>query len=285
MPTTLARCFALPLALVGLFATVDAAAAAKRDGAPLGFKSRYVPGKKALPRGPLVKLGFAASRSDHMTAEQYGDLSLAVRAILKRYPADKNYFIGTGRDPAPLIAALELLGGRKMAMSFPASNIVYNNAGTITPELIGQYFKRLIPNAKLREEILKGDRKLVLLDQTHSGKTPNSLEPFIQQYLDQIGSKAKIVKLAVAPPGSSVQPGVARISTQRFPDVGGYMYAPYEGVVSEFPRHVLGNDPITALKPRGAYVRFKAAMLERMKRDKALHRFLRDEGGPAFAGI
>jgi hypothetical protein len=272
----------LACALVAASATATLAASLAPQ-ARLGFTSRYQPGRGRLPRGALVELGRPGNKTAHMTAAQYQDLSLAIRTILKRYPADKHYFIGTGRDPAPLVAALELLGGRPMAMTFPASHIVSDDHDTITPELIGRYFERLIPDAQMREQILHGRRKLVLLDQTRTGKTPNSLAPFIQAYLDRIGSRAEIVKLAIAPRGSSLYAGVQRISTQRFSDVGEYLTYPYEGVVSEFPRHLIGTHPISALRPRAAYGKFKAAMLERMKRDRELDRFLHTEGGPAFA--
>jgi hypothetical protein len=260
-----------------LLAVAGIAGAAQADGRAK-FRSPFVAGQrmKELPDGPLVRI----LGNDHVDAKQYRDLSRAIQTLLKRYPADRHYFIGTGRDPAPIIAALENIGGRAMAMNFPASNIVQSN--NITPELLVKYFQRLIPNEGMRRDILSGRRTLVLLDQSSTGKTPDSLAPYFREFFDHIGSKAKMIKLAFAQPGDGLIEGVRKISTGPMPDVGTYLYAPYEGIVSEYPRHVLGHDRISQLVQRNAYVRFKAAVLERMKRDKGLHRFLMQEGGPAF---
>jgi hypothetical protein len=124
----------------------------------------------------------------------------------------------------------------------------------------------------MRADILSGRRAIVLYDQTSSGKTPATFAPHLQAYLDQIGSKAKIKKLAI---GNANRRGVAIIPIDDFPDVGKYLFAPYEGVVSEFPRHVLGASPMSELKERRQYRSFKKAVLERMKRDRTLHRFIR----------
>ena len=252
-------------------------AAAKQSARRTPFRSPYSSGLKKLDDGPLVTL---MGSYQHVDANQYKDLSTAVRTLLKKYPADKHYFIGTGRDPAPIIAALEVIGGRQMAMNFPASNVV--GSTNITPALLKKYFARLIPDRAMREDILSGRRKLVLLDQSNSGKTPNSLAPYFQTFFDAIGSKAKMVKLAFSPNAGTVQQGVEVITTEHMPDVATYLYQPYEGIVSQYPRHVLGTNSIDELVERDEYRQFKKAVGERMKRDKGLHDFLMKEGGPAF---
>jgi hypothetical protein len=72
------------------------------------------------------------------------------------------------------------------------------------------------------------------------------------------------------------------INTDNMPDVGNYLYQPYEGVVSQYPRHVLGQDSIDELVERDEYRMFKKAVTARMQRDGELHAFLMNEGGPAF---
>ncbi len=221
-----------------------------------------------LPSTSLVKI---ASRS-HVSETEYTDLRNAIVALLTQYPPKDHYFIGTGRDPAPLVAALEILGGRALAMNFPASNFV-GGAG-ITPELIAKYFVRLIPDDEQRREILSGRRTLVLLDQSNTGKTPNSLAPHFQAYFDKLGSPAKMIKVTFSAQEGTVVPGVVPILTTPFPDVANYLSPPFEGVVSEFPRHVLGSDSLRDLVQRKEYVQYKSAVAERMKRDQRFHNFL-----------
>ena len=65
---------------------------------------------------------------------------------------------------------------------------------------------------------------------------------------DAIGSSAQMIKLSFAPDRSGFHEDVQLISTRGFPDVANYLYEPYEGVVSEYPRHELGI--VHGLKPR-----------------------------------
>ena len=60
-----------------------AATALAAPSAPLAFKSRYVRGQAPLSRAALLELGPPANRAKHMSAQQYRDLSMAIRTILK----------------------------------------------------------------------------------------------------------------------------------------------------------------------------------------------------------
>ncbi len=250
-------------------------------------RSPFSPRRAARPLPDEAILSI--DRQSFLAKRDYVDLRKAVTALLREYNPDQHFFIGTGRDPAPLIAALQNLGGERLAMNFPASNItgawqpggpvVPKIAAKLTPKLFGQYFKRLIPDAALRREILRGDRVLVLLDQSNSGKTPATLEPFLRAYLDSIGSKAKTAKVAFGPKDYPFWPGVTKISTGRFPEVAKYNQPSYEGIVSQYPRHVLGVNAIEDLVEQPGFGLYKAALKKRMQEDTELHRFLTEELG------
>src|SRR5689334_23322349 len=112
------------IGLLSLCLALGAGTAARGNeaGSRRLIRSPFQRGKvlPVLPDSHLVTI----ANNPHVTKAQYEDLSNGVQALLKRYHPDKHYFIGTGRDPAPIIAALEDLGGRALAMNFPASNIV-----------------------------------------------------------------------------------------------------------------------------------------------------------------
>lgn len=227
---------------------------------------------------------FQRTRYAHVSLRKYTDLRNGIETLLRKYNPKDYYFIGTGRDPAPLIAMLENLGGRNLAMNFPASNITGDDVETakqIRPKLLDAYFHRLIPDEKIRQDVLFGNRTIVLLDQSSSGKTPDSFAPYLRKYLNSIRSKVKIAKVTFTQSvnAEGIRSGVDHIATDSFPDVGRYLYAPYEGVVSRFPHHTLGQDAIEELIPRPEYERFKDAVYARMQRDLELHRFLTRELG------
>jgi hypothetical protein len=263
------------LVMAALALAAGAADAATTRRSVKILRSPFVPHLRKLSEDSIVRI----ERHRFLSQRKYQDLRNAVVTLLRRYPPSRHYFIGTGRDPAPLIAALQNLGGRRLAISFPASNIVGGSGTSITSDLMDKYFRRLVPDAGLRQEIFDGKRAIVLVDQSSSGKTPHTLAPYIRRYLQRIKSPAEIKKVALTESKDNVYKDVNWISTKPFPDVDRYLYDPYEGVVSEFDHHVLGSDDINSLKPRAAYQRFKQAVLERMKRDPELHKFLTSRFG------
>ena len=103
------------LAGIALLAVLLAAGTA---AAKLPFERPFRPGLSPLEDKPLLTIG----NGRFVGARAYRDLSAAARELLRRYPADRHYFIGLGRDPAPIIAFLQNLGGRQLAINFPASS-------------------------------------------------------------------------------------------------------------------------------------------------------------------
>ena len=240
------------------------------------FKSPFRRQLKPLGTGPLVTLENRA----HVDARQYKDLSLATQALLKKYPADTHFFIGLGRDPAPIMAFLQNLGGKELAVNFPASSNDSNNA---TVEVLAKYVEKLIP-----PEVLASGRTIVFLDATTSGR---GLDFYVPKIVPSLGG-AKVIKAAygIQHDGKREKwriysnPGDKQvIDTAPFPEVNKFFTEPYEDVVSEFPRHGPGKDPIAVLdSPLPQYKQYRDALMQRMQRDGELHKFLTSKGGPAF---
>ena len=235
------------------------------------WKSPYLKGAPAIGTGPLLQLGAAS----HVTAAQYNDLSLAVQTLLTKFPADKHYFVGIGRDPAPIIAFLQNLGGKQLAVNFPASS---NSAGSTRVDVLPTYVNKLIP-----AEALASGRTIVFVDVTSTGRALNHYVPLLTPLLK--GAKVKRAAFA-APNWTNIlqRPGENHvIDTTPFPDVPNYFGGIYENVVAEYPRHVPGASPITDLdNPLAGYTNYRNAVLQRMQRDEGLHRFLTTQGGSAF---
>jgi hypothetical protein len=262
----------LLLASAGAWAEPPSAAGAPRV---VRFRSPFKRGLQPLADGPLVTLG----GNGHVNAQQYRDISAAAQHLLKLYPADSHYFIGLGRDPAPIIAFLQNLGGKRLAINFPSSS---NSSGRATSQIMAQYVARFIP-----PEILESGRTLVFVDATSSGRALDHYVPLITPNL----KGAKVIKAAFGVRSAGVAntkiyttPGDKQvINTEPFPEVDTFYTNPYEDVVSEYPRHAPGTHQMSDLdRPRPDYREFRKALLQRMQRDEGLHTFLRTQAGSAF---
>jgi hypothetical protein len=214
---------------------------------------------------PIVEI----SRTQHMARPVYDQLRDAMIEALTLYDPKTHYFIGLGSDPHPIVAFLENLGGKGLATNFPASGKQYDG---LDPMVLDAYVRRLVP-----PEVLNGSKTLVFIDQTNSevGRegTLAQMSRVFERYLRRIGSRARIERLAFSP--NKHPEGTGVVDTSKYPEVGKFLNHPYEHVVSEYDRHVLGRNTIEQLVPRPEYRQFKGAMLERMKRDDKLDAFLR----------
>jgi hypothetical protein len=249
------------LVVLLLLALAPGASSAAREAtrqAPV--KRLYNAKARRLPDGAIVRIQSNA----HVSASAYNDLRDASMALMKKYPPTSHVYVGLGRDPAPFIAFLQAIGTG--ALNFPASG------GMITRnQELNRHFEKLIPKS-----VRFGKKKIVLIDQTSSGKTHASIMPALRAYLKRTGSKTEVVGVAFYSASSvsrRVQ-GLSTINTARFPEVDNFLYAPYEGVVSPFDRHVPSQDALDTLTWRPEYERFKAAITKRIVRDAILDRFL-----------
>jgi hypothetical protein len=263
------------LCLLLASASAWAAPRSRAGTATLRFKSPFKKGLKPLEEGPIVTIG----GQPHVSAQQYNDISAAAMHLLKKYPADRHYFVGLGRDPAPIIAFLQNLGGKRLAVNFPASS---NSSGSATKEILARYVARFIP-----AEVLRSGRTIVFVDATSSGRGLDHYVPLIKPSL----RGAKVIKAAfgvrnagVANTSIYTNPGNKRvINTAPFPEVDRFYVNPYENVVSEYPRHAPGYNKLSELgKPRPEYGQYRKALLRRMQRDRTLDTFLGTKAGAAF---
>jgi hypothetical protein len=260
----------LLLAGVGAWAAPGGAGATR----PVHFKSPFKKGLRPLKDGALVTI----LGQEHVSAGQYRDISAAAMHLLQKYPADRHYFIGLGRDPAPIIAFLQNLGGKRLAINFPASS---NGSRNATKEILARYVARFIP-----AQILRSGRTIVFVDATSSGRGLDHYVPLIKPSLRGI----KVIKVAFGVRNSGAatttiytNPGNKRvINTSPFPEVDQFYGSPYESVVSEYPRHAPGKDRLSDLARRPEYEQYRKALLQRMERDRDLDSFLRTQAGAAF---
>lgn len=247
---------------------------ARRKSNVAKLKRRYKPGQRALQAGPIVTIGYDSFASE----AEYIDLRNSVMTMLGRYSPDENFFIGLGRDPTPIMAFLHNLGGDEMAMNFPASGSgTWQSRGPSQSE-VDVYFDKLLP-----ESLIKGNRDIVLIDQTEAGRTLRGFPPYIQAYLKKKGFKGQVKKVAFS--SESQAAGIDVIDTNDSPIVSQFLWDPYEGVFSEYERHVIGEDDIDGLRKQPEYRKYQKALERRMARDQTLERMLdRIEGNRRVRG-
>ena len=253
------------LALVALFlASQPAWAAAGRARTRSQVRRLYDPRARPLPNGGIVRLSGEGETHNHMDQASYTDLRNASIQLLKKYPPSQHVYVGLGRDPAPFIAFLQVIGTR--ALNFPASGGAFQAS-----EELDRHFTKLIPRS-----VRFGNKTILLIDQTSSGKTHAALMPLLKRYLKRTGSKVDVKGVAFyeAPRVSMRLRHVETINVTNYPEVGNFLYSPYEGVVSPFERHVPDSEAVEDLTWRPQYERFKDAIRKRAQRDARLDRFL-----------
>ncbi len=295
----MSRCSVLHFILPGLFAGALLVHAGPAIGSAPTPES--VAAKNAAPRRVLAKRpynpsarkalpgSYAIAGNTYVSAEEYQDLAAGVKELLKRYSPEKYYFVGLGRDPAPVIAFLQNLGEKNIAANLPGtSNIFWN--GAIGHDDVARHIEAAIP-----KHILQGDRQIVILDVTSSGKTPALFGPYLDHYLESKGIKKPSVKLAFS--WNNVMLGAYNhqltdwINTRNWADFFQYPWGKYEGDwtpvnggrgIAEHQRHEMsvGAAPPTKTSPN--YAAFRAALMDRMEQDKELDQFLVSHIGSVF---
>jgi hypothetical protein len=228
-----------------------------------------------LRAGPLIRI----DRAGFASKAEYTDLHHAVGALLQRYRPDRHFFIGAGRDPAPIMALLHVLGGDELAMNFPASGsgMWMQENSRPSDAVVEPYFTKLIPRS-----VIEGKRDIVLVDQTDEGRTLSGFSPVLQRYLDRVGFKGRLRKVAFS--RMPQKAGIDVIDISAFPIVGRFLIDPYEGALSEFPRHLIGYDDPKALVRRREYRRYQDALRRRLEHDPGAYRIL-DPGASSGSGL
>jgi hypothetical protein len=219
----------------------------------------------------------------YVSQDEYRDLRDGTMELLRRYPPDTHFFVGLGRDPAPIIAFLQNLGEKDLAVNLPGTSST--GWDRVVPDAdAARYIEAAIPPA-----ILTGKRTIVLVDVTSTGKTPAAFGPYLDRYLAARGNPKKSVRLAF-----SLMDVMNRehgpdltdwIDIHPWPDIANY-FKPgrkYEGDwsaryggdgIAEHEWHQMARDkkPPRARNPN--YTTFRKAVLARMQQDSALDAFL-----------
>jgi hypothetical protein len=207
---------------------------------------------------------------NHLSRSQYHDVKGATLTLLKRFHPERHFFVGLGRDPAPIIAFLQNLGGRKLAVNFPASS---NNGGSETPAVMRKYVRKLIP-----PEAFENGRTIVFVDVSSSGRGMDHYVPLISPHLK--GAKIKQAIFAVSNAALNKPQNKVRFVTTNYPDVNNYFSGIYENYISEYPRHGIGASPFSDLdKPRPEYQQYRDGLMRRMSADSNLDKTLAALGG------
>jgi hypothetical protein len=204
--------------------------------------------------------------------EVYTQLRDAVVTLLEKYPPQTHYFIGLGRDPAPITAMMQNIGGIDLAVNVPGTS-GKSWHDKVEPDVFARYFEHFIP-----KEVLEGQRTIVLVDQTETGGTLGAMGPQFERYFADKGVRVEVRRAAVADPGTAFyqrKMGNDHISTERFPAVAQFLWPPYEDSLSEHDRSQMNETPdprqITA---RDAYAQVRKGIAERMEGDQRLDEFL-----------
>jgi hypothetical protein len=241
----------------------------------------------ASKKQPLPE-SWTIGEDTYVSRKEYADLKGGVMELLRRYPPDKYFFVGLGRDPAPVIAFLQNLGEHKLAVNLPGtSNVQWAKVG-LRPADVARHIEAAIPN-----DILEGDRQIVLLDVTSSGKTPALFGPFMDRYFANRGIHKTALRLAFS--WTNVKQKKFGPLLSDWIDTGGwrdfsrYITGKYEGNwqpgivgtwgIAEHEKHSMTPDaePPTLTNPN--YASFRQAVMARMEQDQELDAFLRDTIG------
>ncbi len=233
----------------------------------------YQPIKRMLRPGataPGPEAVAVIAGASHLNGAQYKDLKAASLTLLRTFSPEKHYFVFLGRDAAPISAFLQNLGGKDLAVNFPASS---NEAGQDTPEVMKTYVDRIIP-----PEVLKGGRTIVVVDVTSSGRALDYWVPKLQPHLH--GVKAIKVAFSVANNNITQAGDKHIISTTSFNDVDNYLGGIYEDRIAENHRHAPGHHAMSELDtPRPEWGQFRQAIAKRQQADHDLDRALNEIGG------
>jgi hypothetical protein len=235
--------------------------------------AKYTPIKRVFKPGakdPGPDSVAVIAHAPHMNAAEYHDLKAASLVLLKKFSPASHYFVFLGRDAAPISAFMQNLGGHQLAVNFPAAS---NHANNDTPEVMSKYVDRFIP-----KEALRGDRKIVVVDASATGRGLDYWVPKLQPHLPGV----EVIKAVYLVTGGTLHiPGNKTVfSTSAFPEVDKYFGGDYENVIAEYPRHVPGYHPVADIaQPRPEWTQFRQAVMKRMEADTELDQALTQIGG------
>lgn len=222
---------------------------------------------------------FANSEEIHFSDEEYVATRNAALEILRRFPQEEYFYIIVGRSPTPLLAFLQnfhIEGVRGL----PFSGGEYNElSNLLIKKKIFDHLRSFLPSPS---EI--GDRHILLIDYTQTGKGLYRANDYIQEYFSEyhinIGIEAAVMgyipaRVSILNYGrdqnklilhSDLKVHVIRIDPglrSAFEGVSYDMYAPYGSFDPS-------RDKSEDLVPRREYEIFKKIVRRKMLGDRRL---------------
>ena len=261
-------------AMVLLTALAGAALAARAEPTRVRpvvrLKNPFRPDKPAPPPGPLLRTA-TQPPFEHLSEAQYRDIRTAALELMGRFPPDRYFYLGVGRDPSPVLAFLENLSP-DISTQIPASGI----KGGVQAQHEPEYFRHL--DRLLPAEVLKGGRSILLVDRSNvgSGRSLNAFRTVLQKYLQARGSSTAVEGVGYVQ-GDTIGFGLHVIDYRGFPEMQRFWQSQYEAV-ARYPYNVIGPQKLETLRENPAYGAFRAKMLERMQSDATLDGFLKRLG-------
>jgi hypothetical protein len=139
-----------------------------------------------------------------------------------------------------------------------------------------RHFDHFIP-----DEVIRGDRDIVLIDTYESGGTLVAMRKMVGQYVNQRREKLGLAPLAVKLVGLAIDPGwkqrddVDIVVGEKFGNPIRYQYE--VAYHDQQVRLLEGKVDYKKLRPNPKHMVFRRELFKRMRRDRKLDSVLRDE--------
>jgi len=229
-------------------------------GNDVRLTSHYRAHSSALGDQALMPSPQLLNRANYENLRNYG------KAIMQKFPPDRYYYVGVGRTAGPVIAFLKNVSG-DIAANFPSSQAGGAPAGLAS--FRDNYHAHV--DAMIPEAVRRGDRKIVLIDQS-GGSSLKGIKAVFDDYRASGKPMPEVEMLTLG----MTAPGLHSI------DLGQEFWRNRESV-AEFigetadKGHVMHTaaGTLSALKRNPAYVEHRRRLVDRMRRDADLDTFLK----------
>ncbi len=141
---------------------------------------------------------------------EYRDIKEVITTILRKYPPENFFYVGIGRSPISIMAAVEALEVPHRKFPLSKMTYMYSYAEKRTPEVLRQFHSYLSMNLPSVEQ-LQG-RQILIVDQVGNGYALVNMMREFQDFYDTLGAKARVScfgmikwRLPQAPPDSRIE--------------------------------------------------------------------------------
>jgi hypothetical protein len=148
------------------------------------------------------------------------DIKTVLVDLAQTYDLDSTLFVGVGRSPAPIMAAMESLEGFDQ-LNLPLSGFRYSKDGYGDLDAAKQYF--LFRHFEKFISIDSDHKNIVLIDFVHSGTSLLAAGKYFQKYLEhkKIAAKASMYGIGREVKQNPVKERFLKEPNTRFIDLGG----------------------------------------------------------------